>query len=484
MSQQSQRKGKRIKQEGEERRRRPARHSERDQPTAAMPEGTAAPSLAGGDLAALLSDSQLDNPSNVSVRAEAVTGVQRDMGNTYAQQLLQPKLTIGQPDDAYERQADRVAEEVVRTPDPAIQRQEEREEEELLQPKRVGERISPLVQRQEEEEEGLQPRLLNGESDPTLQLQAEEEEEEEEALQMVPIADQITSAVQRQEEEEEELVLPQRTEDQAFQVDPEVEGRIAALRGGGQPLSESERSYFEPRFGYDFENVRIHTGAEAAATAGELHAQAYTVGKDVVFGAGRYAPETTEGRQLLAHELTHVVQQTGPARLSAQRGDTTEQEEVSPPSGPYTGRRRRNDKLDWFEHNQNLFGGPIFRRYVENKALWAPLQGAVEAYWKAGGSQSGITLDKPELKQAAWALLEGTATPREIAIVRENVERGGDRALVEAVFIEHAQHYPEANRRAHRDWWKSNFRHFHEWAAVTFNLVSPPYAYHAKSAGH
>lgn len=81
------------------------------------------------------------------------------------------------------------------------------------------------------------------------------------------------------------------------------------LRSPGQPLDGETRAFFEPRFGHDFSRVRIHMGPEAAASAKAIGAAAYTVGSDIVFGDGRYAPKSGAGRFLLAHELTHVVQQ-------------------------------------------------------------------------------------------------------------------------------------------------------------------------------
>jgi len=84
--------------------------------------------------------------------------------------------------------------------------------------------------------------------------------------------------------------------------------------GHGQPLSSSERRFFEPRFGYDFSGVRVHADAQAAEAARAVDAQAFTVGKDVVFGKWQYAPGTSRGQRLLAHELTHVVQQGTIAR--------------------------------------------------------------------------------------------------------------------------------------------------------------------------
>ena len=78
----------------------------------------------------------------------------------------------------------------------------------------------------------------------------------------------------------------------------------------GQPLPLPVKAFFEPRFGHDFSRVRVHTDARAAASARAVGAQAYTVGRDVVFGAGQYAPGTSAGNRLLAHELAHVVQQS------------------------------------------------------------------------------------------------------------------------------------------------------------------------------
>lgn len=85
------------------------------------------------------------------------------------------------------------------------------------------------------------------------------------------------------------------------------------LRSSGQPLDSATRAFMEPRFGHDFSQVRVHTDAKAAESAQAVNALAYTVGRDVVFGAAQYAPTMNEGKKLLAHELTHVVQQGGMA---------------------------------------------------------------------------------------------------------------------------------------------------------------------------
>lgn len=92
----------------------------------------------------------------------------------------------------------------------------------------------------------------------------------------------------------------------------------SVARGDGtQPLPPQMRAFFEPRFGHDFSQVRIHTGESAALSARAFHARAYTTGRDIVFGAGQYSPGTASGQHLLAHELAHVVQQANAAESHA-----------------------------------------------------------------------------------------------------------------------------------------------------------------------
>ena len=88
------------------------------------------------------------------------------------------------------------------------------------------------------------------------------------------------------------------------------------IRSPGQPLDTATRAFLEPRFGRDFSKVRVHLGGSAEQSAREINANAYTSGRNVVFGAGQFAPATREGRRLIAHELTHVVQQKS-SRLGA-----------------------------------------------------------------------------------------------------------------------------------------------------------------------
>ena len=101
------------------------------------------------------------------------------------------------------------------------------------------------------------------------------------------------------------------------------------LGSPGRPLEPALRQDMEQRFGHDFSHVRLHTGAAAEQSAQDVNAQAYTVGHNIVFGAGRFAPETRQGRRLIAHELTHVVQQTAVGRMLARQPVDTDQTKSS-----------------------------------------------------------------------------------------------------------------------------------------------------------
>jgi hypothetical protein len=96
------------------------------------------------------------------------------------------------------------------------------------------------------------------------------------------------------------------------------------LASPGQPLDATTRGFMEPRFGHDFAHVRVHADAKAAESARAVNALAYTAGHDVVFGAGQYKPNTSAGRQLVAHELSHTIQQRAaiPWQAEPVRGDS------------------------------------------------------------------------------------------------------------------------------------------------------------------
>ncbi len=184
---------------------------------------------------------------------------------------IQAKLAIGQPNDVYEQEADRVAEQVMgmgTAAPPTVQRQAEEEEPEEIQTKPLAEAITPLVQRQAdlEEDEPIQPKCETCEAEEPIQ----------------------------------------RFADGTAQAQPDLENRLNASQGGGSALPDDVRSFMEPRFKADFSQVRVHTDSEAVQMNQDLNAQAFTHQQDIYFGSGK-APGNDA---LTAHELTHVVQQT------------------------------------------------------------------------------------------------------------------------------------------------------------------------------
>ena len=109
---------------------------------------------------------------------------------------------------------------------------------------------------------------------------------------------------------------------------PDMVNEVVQRKGSGQPLPEGARGQMEDHFGADLGGVRVHTDGEAAALNRELNAQAFTVGSDVFFAEGKYNPTSSEGQGLLAHELTHVGQQTGFGGEAVQPQANPEEEEV------------------------------------------------------------------------------------------------------------------------------------------------------------
>jgi hypothetical protein len=268
-------------------------------------------------------------------RHSDILALQHTVGNRAVTRLIQTKLTVGPAGDRYEQEADRVAEQVMTMPPPrsapsSVQRAGEEEE---VQTKPLAASITPLVQRQQvPEEEEVQTKSLaqrqempEEEEVQTKPLVQRQEVPEEEEVQTKPLVQrqempeeeeiQTKPLVQRQEVPEEEEVqtkpLVQRRGDGSFEASPEFESRLVAHKGGGSPLPEDVRAYMEPRFGADFGGVRLHTGGEAAQLNRAVSAQAFTHGQDIYMSDGKYNPGSDAGKQLLAHELTHVVQQSG-----------------------------------------------------------------------------------------------------------------------------------------------------------------------------
>ncbi len=173
--------------------------------------------------------------------------------------FFQPKLTINKPDDQYEREADKVA--------------------------------GNIMQMSVNDNYFFRPAPIS-----SVQRKCAECEEEDKIQMKGNIIDEVNA-------------------DRSF------EAYAGSLNSGGHAMSSGERSFFEPRFGYDFSNVRIHNDSAAAKSAHSINALAYTSGNNIVFNQNQYSPDTDTGKKLLAHELTHVIQQSNNGMCQIQKKD-------------------------------------------------------------------------------------------------------------------------------------------------------------------
>jgi hypothetical protein len=184
----------------------------------------------------------------------------RTSNPTFNSIAILPKLKIGQPGDKYEQQADAVANTVMQ--------------------------------------------MSEGES---LRMQPEEEDEK---VQMQPLEEENKLQMQSEKEEEEVPIQTKSADSTQISATPEnLQSQIENTRGSGMQIDEQTRSFMGNRFGTDFSNVNIHTGQTAVNLNQQLNARAFTVGNDIYFNSGNYDPQSHSGKQLLAHELTHTIQQ-------------------------------------------------------------------------------------------------------------------------------------------------------------------------------
>ena len=183
----------------------------------------------------------------------------------------------------------------------------------LLEPRPEPEPELDDLPEPEDEAAGVQRKAVVGAADDPLEHEADS------------VADKVVGMDSAAVHKEEENGLPTiqaklgSSASAGSEINANADAAASVAEQGGSPLADDVRSYFEPRFGQDFSNVRVHSDGAAAEGARAISARAYTLGKDIVFGAGEFAPGTREGKRLLAHELTHVVQQAGGAGPQVQR---------------------------------------------------------------------------------------------------------------------------------------------------------------------
>ena len=260
---------------------------------------------------------------------------------------LQAKLAVSQPDDPYEREADRVAESVMRMA--------------------VPQAASPLSF---SHSSGLAQRKC---------ASCEEEEEK----------------VQRKE---------QSAATEPATVSSSVVDR--ALNSPGRPLDETTRDFMEPRFGYDLSHVRVHDDATSASSAVAVNAKAYTLGPHIVFGAGMYQPQSNDGRRLLAHELTHTVQQAS-SPLGVQR-DVSDFRVTQVQPDPVERTKGKPTRF-FFELDQSEFRDSVSEELAEKKRVqqWAADHKGEHVTLVGRASQEGSKSSNRDLAHARATTVSG-----------------------------------------------------------------------------
>ena len=191
---------------------------------------------------------------------ERLTGSRFDFSNiavNYGGRMLQTKLNVNKPGDKYEQEADAVADKIIR---------------------------------------------MNETN--AVQRKCAKCEEEEEKLQRKPLSQNISSLAQAAGEN----------------ISSSLDNVINSSKGGGRRMDNNTQSFMSTRFGINFNHVKIHDDDQAAKMTGQLHARAFTVGNDIYFNYGQYQPRSQPGKHLLAHELTHVLQQQKGEQIIQQDG--------------------------------------------------------------------------------------------------------------------------------------------------------------------
>lgn len=300
------------------------------------------------------------------------TGIQTKEEDAF----FQPKLSIGQPGDKYEQEADAMADAVVNgsNDSPAIQQkkaeniqrvssgtaEERMKEDKMIQEKPEEEE----VQMMEEKEEPVQ---MMGQEDEPVQMMGDQEEE---PLQMM---------------EEEEEIQTKSDPAQASQASNQISSKIQQQKGKGKSLPDLTRAEMENSFGADFSDVNIHTDLDAVEMNKELGAQAFATGKDIYFNSGKYRPETSSGKHLLAHELTHVVQQGGGQSKKIQKF------EVEDAAGEMVGKT--------FTLNAEVKVSSLVLPKGSKVVIssWSNSSSTVKANFKSGKVTNSVTIEKKKL---------------------------------------------------------------------------------------
>jgi len=276
---------------------------------------------------------------------------------------LQAKLSIGKSNDKYEAEADKAADKIVTktpennpepffSPSPIVQNKlEEVQKKDVTAPqKSIAENLSPVVQlkSEKEEKETIVTEKATVEETPQNKTEVPQNEtvKTTETISVPkPIVQQKKAEEEVQSKEEEEIQSKEDEKELQMSAgadanpsdDSNLESNLNHSRGGGSPLSKNTKTEMESGFGADFSSVRIHNDSNAVQMNKELGSQAFASGNDIYFNEGKYNPGSQGGKHLLAHELTHTVQQGAsavqPKMIQKTTTPSTAGSAVTPPTG-------------------------------------------------------------------------------------------------------------------------------------------------------
>jgi len=271
----------------------------------------------------LVSDSQ----SDIHPFFNAAGSPQENRTPFFNSARIQTKLTVGKPNDKYEQEADTMADTVVQK----LSQPDSKTDNAVADSPSVQLKAAPsFIQRAPSAEEETEVQKAE-ETDETVQkkpvFESSEAPENSNTIQHLPDIQESDGETEETESEEEEQIqrkpifesaappeeqnVVQRKADSNVGAGSELESNLSSSKGSGSALPDNTRSGMEDAFGADFSGVRVHTGSDAVQMNKDLGAQAFTHGNNIYFNEGKYQPESSSGQHLLAHELTHTIQQGG-----------------------------------------------------------------------------------------------------------------------------------------------------------------------------
>lgn len=225
--------------------------------------------------------------------------------------FFQTKLTVGQPGDKYEQEADKVASQVVSN-QPAKANAFQSGDISPVQSKELQEPVQRMDD-PEKEKKKVQPKEEKKEEDKKVQMNVDEREEDKKLQKQ----EQPMPAPEEKKKEDDNAAPTVMAKHEPGDDGPAdiLSDQLQRKKGNGQAMAPATQKDMSRKIGADLSGVRIHTGSDAVAMTKQLHAQAFTHGNDIYFNEGKYNTGSRDGNKLLAHELTHVVQQNAAAPL-------------------------------------------------------------------------------------------------------------------------------------------------------------------------